>query len=129
MTDDADTAGSGKTTHTAEDTVRVRKVDPLGKRALFAPPVDPPDPTVDGEPLVGGEAEDGKEALYSTGPHRAGTVVFACSDCGTRTRMSAIEAGVRILWLTLWVPGRRFNRFIQCPVCQRHTWSRIEWFA
>lgn len=111
------------------DDVPVRKIDPLGKRALFAPPVDPPDPTVDDDPLVGGHAPDGKAALFSTGPHRPGTVILDCSNCGSRTRMSAIEAGVRILFLTLWIPGREYNRYIQCPICQRRTWSRIEWFS
>lgn len=111
------------------DAVPVRKIDPLGKRALFAPPVDPPDPTVDDDPLVGGHAPDGKAALFSTGPHRPGTVILDCSNCGSRTRMSAIEAGVRILFLTLWIPGREYNRYIQCPICQRRTWSRIEWFS
>lgn len=102
--------------------------DPLGKRALFeTPPVGRKEPA--GEEAAGSDPSDGTDALYSVGPHRRGTVVFACSECGVRSRMSAIEAGVRIAFFSAWIPGRRYNRWVQCPECERRTWSRIHWFG
>ncbi len=97
--------------------------DPLGKRALFEGPAVAADPLAAGEPL------DGRVALFSAGPHRPGTVLFHCSVCGVRTRMSVIEAAFRVLMISLWAPGRRYSRWVQCPECQRRTWSRIEWLG
>ena len=47
--------------------------DPLGKSALFSPPpMAPADDRLDADPLVGGDHPEGKHALYSAGPRRAG---------------------------------------------------------
>jgi len=103
--------------------------DPLGKQALFSPPpgADPDDRNDD--LLPGGEVTDGKNALFSAGPHRRGTVVVECSECLNHTRMSIIEAGVRIAFVSLWIPGKRYSRWMQCPECQRRTWCKIRWFG
>ena len=93
--------------------------DPLGKRALFSPPA--------GEAPA--QDDDGKTAMFSAGPRRPGTVVLECSRCLTRNRMSVVEAGVRIAYLSAWVPGKRFSRWIQCPECERRTWCKIHWFG
>ena len=103
--------------------------DPLGKRALFETPAVVPDDPVDHDPLVGGDHPEGRAALYSTGPHRPGSVVLECSRCGVHTRMSALEAGVRIAMISLWIPGRHFSRWMLCPECERRTWSRIHWLG
>ena len=104
--------------------------DPLGKRALFSPPAaSPSDDHLDGDPTVGSAAADGIRALYSAGPRRRGTVVLECSRCLNHTRMSLIEAGVRIAFISAWIPGKHFSRWVQCPECERRTWCRIHWTA
>ncbi len=100
--------------------------DPLGKKALFGAP-SAADTHVDDDPLVGGRPVEGRAAMYSTGPHRPGSVVLECSRCLTRTRMSVVEAGVRITFGSVWVPGKRHSRWILCPECGRRSWSRIHW--
>ena len=105
----------------------MKNTDPLGKRALFSPPPTAPDHHLNNDPLVGGSESEGREAVFSTGPHRAGTVVLECSSCLSRTRMSTVEAGIRILFISAWIPGKRYSRWIQCPECERRTWCRIHW--
>ena len=106
-----------------------RRDDPLGKRALFEhAPTGPAEGGLDEDPLAGGQHEGGKTALYSTGPHRPGSVVLECSRCGVHTRMSAVEAGVRIAMVSAWVPPlKRHNRWMLCPECGRRTWCRVRW--
>ena len=102
--------------------------DPMGKRALFSPPPAPAaDRPLDDDPTVGGQAPEGVKALYSAGPRRPGTVVLECSRCLNHSRMSLVEAGVRIAFLSAWVPAKRYSRWIQCPECEQRTWSRIHW--
>lgn len=98
----------------------------MGKRALFTPPPTPPP---DDQVARGAEPVDGKEALYSAGPRRSGTVVVECSRCLNHTRMSTVELGVRIAFVSLWIPGKRFSRWLQCPECERRTWCRVHWFG
>ncbi|HHC08680.1 MAG TPA: hypothetical protein ENK55_08175 [Actinobacteria bacterium] len=103
--------------------------DPLGKRALFeTPPVRPEDP-LDEDPLVDRRPREGKEALFSAGPHEPGTAVVECGSCGVRSRIPLVEAVVRVLAISLWIPGRRHNRWIPCPACHRRTWCRIRWLG
>ena len=107
---------------------KAKQGDPLGKRALFSPPPAPEaDHHLDDDPMVGGEPPDGIQALYSAGPRRPGTVVLECSRCLNHTRMSVVEAGVRIAFISAWIPGKRYSRWIQCPECERRTWSKIHW--
>lgn len=104
--------------------------DPMGKRALFSPPpAAPVDGHLDHDPTVGGAAPEGVQALYSAGPRRPGTVIFECSRCLNHTRMSVVEAGVRIMYFSAWIPMKHFSRWIQCPECERRTWSRIHWLG
>ncbi|MDJ0953194.1 MAG: hypothetical protein QNJ81_05905 [Acidimicrobiia bacterium] len=100
--------------------------DPLGKNALFSPP--PSSPAEDLLPEQS-PAPAGKHALYSAGPRRPGTVVVECSRCLNHSRMTNVELGVRIAFFSLWIPGRRFSRWIQCPECERRTWCRVHWFG
>ena len=100
--------------------------DPMGKKALFSPP-----PMAPADDLLPNEVEpaSGKRALYSAGPRRRGTVVVECSRCLNHSRMTTVELGVRIAFLSLWVPGKRFSRWMQCPECERRTWCRVHWFG
>lgn len=101
--------------------------DPEGKRALFeAPPIEIDDPIKD-DPLVGRKTDDSHEALYSAGHHEKGTVVITCSRCDVRSRISLIESVVRILSISVWLPGRPYSRWIQCPACQTRSWCKIDW--
>jgi len=103
--------------------------DPKGKRALFeAEPAAEEDPILD-DPLVGGERPQGKEALFSTGGHRPGTVIIDCAHCGVRTRVSLVDAVVRVFTISFWLPGKRYSRWLQCPSCQRRSWVRVHWLG
>ena len=100
--------------------------DGTGKHALFSA-AHPAEAAPATDPLIGGDEPGGTEALYSVGAHRPGSVVFECSSCELRTRMSTVEAGLRIAMLSLWIPGRHFSRWMLCPSCRTRRWSRIEW--
>ena len=89
----------------------------------------PADHHLDTDPLVGGTPANGKNALYTAGPRRGGTVVVECSRCLNHTRMSTVEAVVRIAFVSAWLPGRRFSRWMQCPECERRTWCRVHWMG
>jgi hypothetical protein len=103
--------------------------DPQGKRALFeAPPAEVDDPLED-DVLHDPERRDGQAALFSTGEHQSGTGVIDCSHCGTKTRASHIDIAVRIALISLWIPGKHFSRWMQCPNCQRRSWCRVEWWG
>ena len=100
--------------------------DPLGRNALFSPPPAAPadDPDEDRR-----QRNSGKHALYSAGPRRRGTVVVECSRCLNHSRMTTVELGVRIAFISFWVPGRRYSRWMQCPECEQRTWCRVHWFG
>jgi len=103
--------------------------DPDGKRALFeSPPIEIDEPLSD-DPLISVEPTEGHEALYSVGEHRPGTVVFTCSRCEVRSRVSLIESLVRIVAISAWVPGRPYSRWVQCPSCQTRSWCKIDWMG
>jgi hypothetical protein len=103
------------------------RADRKGKRALFeTPPIEIEDSLKD-EPLVGRHDVDGHEALYSAGHHERGTAVITCSACDVRTRLTHVELTVRILALSLWIPGRPYSRHLQCPACQTRAWCKVEW--
>ncbi len=101
--------------------------DPQGKRALFeAPPVDIDDPLED-DVLHDPKRREGQAALFSTGEHQSGTGVIDCSHCGTKTRASHVDIGVRIALISLWIPGKHFSRWMLCPECDKRTWCRVHW--
>ncbi len=95
------------------------KEDPLGKSALFSPPpMAAPDDR---------KQAKGRQALYSAGPRRPGTVVVECSRCMNHSRMTTVEAMVRIAFISAWIPGKKFSRWMQCPECEKRTWCRVHW--
>lgn len=97
-----------------------RRLDPQGRAALFSAHVQAAPDT-----LGAGQAKDGKEALFSTGERRPGTVVVTCSACTARTRTSLVDIGLRILNLSAWIPGRRYGHRLRCPACHELTWCSI----
>jgi hypothetical protein len=99
-----------------------RTVDPTGKHALFTSPV-----RAAPDQLTPGNQKEGRDALFSTGPRQAGTVIVTCSTCRVRTRSSLVDLGVRLLSISMWIPGRRYNHWMRCPACAQHTWCRIGW--
>lgn len=101
---------------------RRRNLDPQGRRALFEMPVD-----AARDSIRSGSAKEGKDALYSTGPRQAGSVVVACSGCSARTRISLTDVAMRLATVSLWMPGRRHGHWMRCPACERRRWCSIAW--
>ena len=105
------------------------RADKHGKRALFETPPIHVDDSLEDDPFVERHHSDGHETLYSVGPRESGTAVITCSYCGVRSRISVVETVVRIFAISLWVPGRTYSRWMQCPACQQRRWCRVEWLG
>jgi len=99
-----------------------RRIDPLGKNALFTTPV-----TAAADQLQAGERKEGRSALFSVGAKRTGTVVVTCESCEVRSRVSLFDLGVRFVSVSAWLPGRRHPHWMRCPACHHHTWCQIGW--
>jgi hypothetical protein len=99
-----------------------RSLDPQGRRALFETPVSAARDT-----LRSGAPAEGRDALFSSGPRRSGTVVVTCSTCKARSRINLSELGLRWLSGTVWIPGRRNGHWMRCPSCSDRTWCSIGW--
>ncbi len=99
---------------------RRRSLDPQGRRALFETPV-----TAARDAIRSGEPVEGKDALYSTGPRRSGTVVVSCSQCRAKSRINLTDLGLRWLGGTFWIPGRRNGHWMRCPACGDRTWCSV----
>jgi len=99
-----------------------RRIDPLGKNALFTAPV-----TAAPDQLQAGRGKEGRSALFSIGPKRAGTVVITCDACGVRSRVGLLDLGVRFASMSAWLPGRSHPHWMRCPTCHHHTWCQIGW--
>ncbi|MCU1455438.1 MAG: hypothetical protein JWN46_3584 [Acidimicrobiales bacterium] len=102
--------------------VRRRSLDPLGKRALFESPVGAARDTI-----RSGSPSEGKDALYSTGPRRNGTVVVSCAGCDARSRINLTDLGMRLATVSVWLPIRKHSHWMRCPSCGRRTWCQIGW--
>lgn len=101
---------------------RSSRHDPQGRRALFEMPVEAARDTI-----RSGDAKEGKESLYSTGPPQAGSVVIECSGCSVRTRISLTDLALRLVGVSAWIPGRRNGHWMRCPACERRRWCSIGW--
>lgn len=99
-----------------------RSFDPQGRRALFETPVSAARDTI-----RAGRPREGRDALFSTGPRQAGTVVVTCSACEARTRINLTDLGLRFISGSVWIPGRRDGHWMKCPSCARRTWCAIGW--
>jgi hypothetical protein len=98
----------------------MRGVDPDGKRALFEAPIAAPP-----EQLRPGVVQDGRRAVFSTGPPQPGTVLVTCSGCQARTRVGLGDLGMRIATGSLLVPWRKRDWLLRCPACNRRAWCSI----
>ena len=96
---------------------RRRSLDPQGSRALFETPVSAARDTI-----RSGKPADGKDALYSTGPRQAGTVIVDCSACEARSRINLTDLAMRWVGGSIWVPGRKNSHWMRCPSCTKRTW-------
>ena len=101
---------------------RRRRTDPTGVQSLFTAPVAAPR-----DQLAPGSRDDGRTALYSTGPRQTGTVVIECSGCTVRTRVSLLDLGIRLASISVWLPVRRHSHWLRCPSCHTHTWCHVGW--
>jgi hypothetical protein len=100
-----------------------RSLDPTGKRALFETPV-----SAAPDSLAPGRTASGRDALFSIGPPRAGTVLVECSTCRARARISLADLGVRMLSLSAFLPTPRPHPYwLRCPTCDKRTWCRVGW--
>lgn len=106
-----------------------RRKDASGKRALFESPPIEIDDTLRDDPLIHHSVPDSHEAFYSAGDREAGTVVVTCSRCDVKSRIPIVESVIRILAISLWIPGRTFTHWMQCPSCQTRSWCRIDWMG
>ncbi|MGI8754472.1 MAG: hypothetical protein ACR2MB_01170 [Acidimicrobiales bacterium] len=106
----------------ARRTGRRRSLDPQGRRALFETPV-----AAAHDVIRSGPPAEGKAALYSTGPRRAGTVVVTCSSCKAKSRINLTDLGLRWLSGSMWIPGRRNGHWMRCPTCGDRTWCSVGW--
>ncbi|HXH57544.1 hypothetical protein [Iamia sp.] len=120
MTPPAETPDRGDETPTTRG--RNRRLDPQGRRALFEMPVDAARDTI-----RSGDAKEGKDALYSTGPRQAGSAVVECGGCQVRTRVSLTDVAMRLATLSVWVPGRRRGHWMRCPACEQRHWCSVAW--
>lgn len=101
------------------------KTDPLGRRALFSE-----SPTANGTTAdTGRSGGAGREALFTAGTRRWGTVVLDCSACGARTRVGWLDFWGRHLPFWLWFPWQRHSHWIPCPACDRRTWLGVSWLT
>ena len=108
--------------------------DPLGKRALFAPPAaarkgPKSRRRADVAPVAG--MEPGVNALHSEPPGApvspAPDVEVHCSGCGVQSRMSRAEASALVMAFPMWIPGVWYPRLLVCPACHLPTWCWLRW--
>lgn len=87
------------------------------------------DDTPRDDPLVERHGNEGHDAIYSAGHREPGTVVIICSRCSVRSRITIIETAVRILYISWWVPGQPYSRWMQYPACQTRSWCKVDWLG
>lgn len=77
--------------------------------------------------------EDGRRSFFSGyGPNEqpdsggeegdSGAVVIDCSRCHRSTNVPISDAFLRLVSLSIWIPGRSFDRRLRCPACHRRAW-------
>ena len=102
---------------------RRRALDPQGKRPCSRRPVDAA-PDTSGP----GDAEGGQgRALLDRSPpdrHRGRRVRGAAAAApASRSPISV----VRLVSISVWLPGRKNRHWMRCPACERTHWSPIDW--
>lgn len=96
--------------------------DPLGRQALFAPPVRPARGSANGNGKHSLYSRPAVPAIRSRGPFRV-----ECSSCGAVTRLALGELMARHLPFWLWVPWQRYSNLMSCPACEERTWLGVVW--
>ncbi len=91
----------------------MNRPDPTGKRALFTGHTGQD------------RAAEGKRALFSAADDPGGPIIVDCSRCSVTSRIPLLDAGRRIMSLSLWIPGRSYSRRLRCPACGQRSWVRI----
>ena len=88
-----------------------------GKSALFGPPE-----------VSSTAANAGRRAVFSAPRRRRGDVLVECERCGAHTPVPLVSIGPKLI-PSLWIPGRRYSRFMRCPECGEASWCRVHWRA
>lgn len=101
--------------------------DPEGRAALFSIAQSPDGDARSGEEIAF-EAAEGREALFSTGGRRPGTVLLACERCSATSRVDVVELARLHIPFHLWFPWKTYSRLLVCPACGKHSWMRVGWF-
>ncbi len=105
--------------------------DPLGKRALYGPPISTPT-----EPSAQDKSDNsrGKYTLFSETKAPVATptpeanakvgelITLECSSCRKVTKVDFIDFALMQLTLRFWHPGKGFTRLMRCPACRKQTW-------
>jgi hypothetical protein len=120
--------------------------DPLGKRALFWVPVDPESGPVVGahpddgpSPRRGSGTPQGKRALFTAAPPRAGDapgrpehpladqgpITVICSSCRAVRRVGLLDYLIFQLPVGYWLPRGRFDHKMTCPACRQRVWASV----
>lgn len=85
-----------------------------GKQSLF------------GAPPAARKTAQGRDALFSEADRRGITV--ECSRCDATNRSELLDTLARIGWFSVWIPAKRYNRWMICPSCHERAWVRVRWF-
>lgn len=101
---------------------RTRRTDPLGKDSLFTAPV-----AASRDQISTGDTREGRDALFSAGPARVGTVLVSCRACRATSRVSLADLGVRLATGSFWWPLLHNSHWMRCPSCERRAWCSINW--
>jgi hypothetical protein len=89
-----------------------RHARPMGKHALFSAA------TPAGE-------EEGAAASTADPLPPHGIFTVACSSCGAVTRVGVFDFLRLQFPIGGWLPGRVFDRWMNCPACRRRTWTSV----
>jgi hypothetical protein len=100
----------------------------MGKRALFGDP--PPGMGSPQSSGAGRPAVSDRRALYTPAPPESGgrSLTVECSQCGSEENVGVLPLAARLV-PSVWLPLRRWSRFMRCPACGRYTWCRVAWRA
>ena len=86
-----------------------------GKKALF-----------DSSTTSNRSNADGKDSLFSASDRRGITV--ECSRCEATNQSELLDTLARISWFSIWIPTKKYSRWMLCPSCHERAWVKIRWF-